>query len=81
MINPNKDQKQRLVQKTQMDQNQKVQMVAMLELMLFLHERVLLMMKVMNLQYYHLILHQMGRYEHIKHIWNKKNEEEKKKRK
>jgi hypothetical protein len=23
----------------------------------FLHERVLLMMKVMNLQYYHLILH------------------------
>jgi hypothetical protein len=32
-----KDQKQRLVQITQMDQNQKVQMVAMLELMLFLH--------------------------------------------
>jgi hypothetical protein len=49
MINPNKDQKQRLVQKTQKDQNQKVQMVAMLELMLFLHKRVLLMTKVMNL--------------------------------
>jgi hypothetical protein len=29
----------------------------MLELMLFLHERLLLMTKVMNLQYYHLILH------------------------
>ncbi len=37
MINPNKDQKQRLVQKTQMDQNKTVQVVAMLELMLFLH--------------------------------------------
>ncbi len=48
MINPNKDQKQRLVQKPQMDQNQKVQMVTILELMLFLHERVLLMTKVMN---------------------------------
>ncbi len=56
IINPNKDKKQRLVQKTQMDQNQKVQMVAMLELTLFLHKRVLLMTKVVNLQYYHLIL-------------------------
>jgi hypothetical protein len=53
---------------TQMDQNQKVQMVAMLELMLFLHERVLLMTKVMNLQYYHLILHQMGRYVYQKYL-------------
>ncbi len=32
-----------------------------LELILFLHKRVLLMMKVMNLQYYHLILYQIGR--------------------
>jgi hypothetical protein len=57
MINTNKDQKQILVQITQRDQNYKVQMVAMLELMLFLHKRVLLMTKVMNLQNYHLILH------------------------
>ncbi len=44
-------------------------------------ERVLLMTKVMNLRYYHLILHQMGRSLRIKNIWNKKKEEEKKKRK
>jgi hypothetical protein len=31
--------------------------VTMLDLMLFLHERVLLMTKVINLHYYHLILH------------------------
>ncbi len=40
------------------------------------------MTKMMNLQYYHLILHQMGRSVCIKNIWNKKTtrrrEEEKK---
>ncbi len=59
-------------------------MVAMLELILFLHKRVLLMTKVMNLQYYHLILHQKGRSLCIKNIWNKKTtrrREKEKKRK
>jgi hypothetical protein len=56
-------------------------MMAMLELILFLHHRVLLMMKVMNLQYYHLILHQMGRSLCIKNIWNKKNNKKERKRK
>jgi hypothetical protein len=36
-------------------------MVAMMELALFLHKRVLLMTKKMNLQYYPLILYQNGR--------------------
>jgi hypothetical protein len=84
MINTNKVQKQILVQITQRDQNEKVQMVAMLELILFLHKRVLLMMKMMNLQYYHLILYQMGRSLCIKNIWNKKTtrrREKEKKRK
>jgi hypothetical protein len=48
------------------------------------------MTKVMNLQYYHLILHQMGRSLCIKNIWTKKTtrrrekekrEKEKKRRK
>jgi hypothetical protein len=56
-------------------------MVAMLELILFLHKRVLLMTKVMNLQYYHLILHQIGRSLCIKYIWNKKKQEEEEKKK
>jgi hypothetical protein len=53
----------------------------MLELTLFLHKRVLLMMKVMNLQYYHLILHQMGWSKCIKNIWNQKKKQKKRKRK
>jgi hypothetical protein len=48
---------------------------------LFLHKRVLLLTKVMNLQYYHLILHQIGRSLCIKNIWNKKNNKKKRKRK
>jgi hypothetical protein len=56
-------------------------MVAMLELILFLHKRVLLMTKVMNLQYYHLILHQMERSLCIKNIWNQQNNKKKRKRK
>ncbi len=56
-------------------------MVAMLDLILFLYKKELLMTKVMNLQYYHLILHQMGRSLCIKNIWNKKKQEEEKKKK
>ncbi len=66
MINPNKDLNQRLVQKTNMIQNQKLQRVAILpqinqgttlELKWFIQERVVLMTLVMDLQYYNLILH------------------------
>ncbi len=66
MIKPNKDQNQRLVQKTNMNQNQKIQRVAILpqiyqatvlELKQFLQERVVLMTIVMDLKYYNLILH------------------------
>jgi hypothetical protein len=39
------------------------------------------MTKVMNLQYYHLFLHQMGRSLCIKNIWNKKKQEEETKKK
>jgi hypothetical protein len=56
-------------------------MVAMLELILFLHKRVLLMTKVMKLQYYHLILHQMGRSLCIKNICNKINKKKRKRKK
>ncbi len=66
MINLNKDQNQRLVQKTNMNQNQKVQRVVILpqinqatvlEMKWFLPERVVLMTIVMDLKYYNLILH------------------------
>ena len=58
----------------------------MLELMLFLHERVLLMTKVMNLHYYHLILYQMGRFNvskifGIKTTTRRREKEKKRKRK
>jgi hypothetical protein len=66
MINPNTDQNQRLVQKTSKDQNQKLQrvvtlpqinQVTILDLKLFLQERVVLMTIVMDLKYYNLTLH------------------------
>jgi hypothetical protein len=38
-------------------------------------------MKVMNIQYYHLILHQLGKSLCIKNIWNEKQQEEEKKEK
>jgi hypothetical protein len=69
MINPNKDQNQRWVQKINKDQNQKLQrvvtlpqinQVTILDLKLFLQERVVLMTIVMDLQYYNLTLHSGG---------------------
>jgi hypothetical protein len=66
MIKPNKDQDQRLVQKTNMNQNQKLQRVVILpqiyqatvlELKTFLQDKVVLMTIVMDLKYYNLILH------------------------
>ncbi len=56
-------------------------MVAMMELALFLHKRVLLMTKKMNLQYYPLILYQNGRSQHIKNISNKKTRRREKEKK
>jgi hypothetical protein len=53
----------------------------MLELMLFLHQRVLLMTKVMNLQYYHLMLHYVGRNLSFNNIWKQKNNKKNRKRK
>jgi hypothetical protein len=59
--------------------------VTIFELILFLHVRVLLMMKVMNLQYYHLMLHYVGRNYSFNNIWKQKTtrrtEKEKKEKK
>jgi hypothetical protein len=49
--------------------------------MLFLHQRVLLKKKVMNLQYYHLMLHYMGRHYSFNNIWRQKNNKKNRKRK
>ncbi len=57
-------------------------MVAMSEMIVFLHKKVLLMTKVMNLQFYHLILHYVESSYRIYNFWIQKiNKKKKRKRK
>jgi hypothetical protein len=46
--------------------------------MRFLQEGVDIKTKVMDLQYYHLILHEVGRHYYINMIWRKERVESKK---